>query len=580
MIEYKLRPYQQTAVNSVIDYIKRNNDPCLLEIATGGGKAIICAEIARILHTLSNGKRVLIIVPSAELVRQNKEAFDLTGMKSSIFSASVEKSIRHKVVFCTPMSIKSKIKDLGDVAGVIIDEAHFVANTHEAIISEIRESNPNVRVIGMSATPMKLGRGWIYEIDEKNRIVQDAINPFFKKLLYRIDFDLLVDNGFLTPYIFGHVAHKYDTSELVIDKRTHKYTEESIDRAFVGKGRLTSDIVADIVEKSKARNARCVMVFAANIKHALEIMESLPPELSKLVTGDTPKKEREKIIRDAKNKGVKYLVNVATLTTGVSINHVDIVAIMRSSESPALIIQIAGRGSRLDEGKEDFLILDYGNNIERLFEDNSLSKPIVKSIKKSESVEIEVSCPDCGTQQKHTKRFGYEDWDEFGYAVDLAGDRLEPPIPSHYGRRCLGVVLKGRNQYERCSYFWTCKECPICSHKNDIAARICESCSHELIDPNTKLSEIAYNPKVGDTFTTDVLKMEIERSTDGNRVLAKFYTAHGKNIASAFYPTTTNYPIRAYWTRFKKLTNNGELTPKQIRYTVTKKGCTINEYIM
>ena len=573
MIKYTLRPYQQEAVDAVMKYVKRNTDTCMIEVATGGGKAILCADIARQLHDLSKGKRVLIIVPTAELVKQNKEAFDLTGMPSSIYSASVSKSLRHKVVFCTPMSFKPKAKEMGDqFAGVIIDECHLVSNTHKQIIDEMKEGNPNLRVIGMSATPTKLGQGFIYSIDDNDKIVQETRDPYFKKLLYRIDAPLLISLGYLTPPLIGGVDDRYDTSELEIVN--NKFTQESIDRAFVGKGRLTAQIVADIVTKSK--NARCVMVFASTVKHAYEVMESLPPELSAIITGETPKKERETIMRRVQAKQIKYLVNCAVLTTGVSINHVDVVAILRASESQALITQIIGRGMRLCDNKPHFLLLDYANNIESLFNNNDIFSPSVKAYGSKQSEQIKIMCEFCGTEQEASRRSGFELYDFAGWAIDLSGERLEPNMPAHHLRRCTGVSRVSSNQWKRCDFWWSYKECPSCQHRNDIAARICENCQCELIDPNTKLSDTATVINVGEKTIARVDSMQVK----GSDVLyVNFETPHGL-IKSKFFPSHKQTHIARHGWAFKKATQDGQNKPSKIEYTIQKSGyASINRYI-
>ena len=80
--------------------------------------------------------------------------------------------------------------------------------------------------------------------------------------------------------------------------------------------------------------------------------------------------------------------------------------------------------------------------------------------------------------------------DQFGYFLDLTGERIEyegQHFPSHYSRRCSHIEPLGKNEFKRCSYYWSCKECPECGHKNDLTARKCESCSTQLIDPNSKL---------------------------------------------------------------------------------------------
>ena len=105
----KLRPYQQEAHDAAIEWIKKTNDACVLELPTGSGKSLIVAAIANTLHSISKGKHVLCIVPSKELLEQNAEKYEATGNLCSLFSASVgETCLKHPVVFGTPISIKIK----------------------------------------------------------------------------------------------------------------------------------------------------------------------------------------------------------------------------------------------------------------------------------------------------------------------------------------------------------------------------------------------------------------------------------------------------------------------------------------
>lgn len=180
-MSYTLRPYQQEAVDIAVQYMRKNSMPALLELATGAGKSLIVAEIAKQMQALSN-KKVLCLCPSAELVEQNYEKYLLTGNEASIYSASISKSMRHDVVFATEGTFKGKALEQGqNFSTVILDECHRITLTIKKIIENMRHGNPNLRVLGMTATPFRLGSGWIFEIDEHGQIMEEAVNPYFKK---------------------------------------------------------------------------------------------------------------------------------------------------------------------------------------------------------------------------------------------------------------------------------------------------------------------------------------------------------------------------------------------------------------
>lgn len=486
---YQLRPYQQEAVDRAISWMRKNSEPALLEISTGGGKSLICAEIARIMLELSK-KKVLCLCPTSELVEQNFEKYLLTGNEASIYSASISKSLRHDVVFATEGTLKKIALDIGEQYGtIILDEAHRITPTIKKIILDMRKGNPMIRVIGMTASPYRMLTGYIYEIDEHGNAVEEAIKPYFKKLLYRVGGEYLVSQGYLTKPVIGEIhAERYDTSKLELGK-TGQFTQQSIDEAFVGRGTITSGIVADVVNQANQTQAASVMFFASCVDHCIEIMESLPAYNSAYITGDTPKKERRQIIKDFKDKKIRFLVSVSTLTTGFDCTSVSIVAILRATESASLLTQINGRALRLDSCKTEALILDYAGNIERFFPDGDLFNPQIQTYGDKPTTKMDFVCPKCNNVNNFSLRPNPANmiYDQEGYFLDLDGARFDPLTPAHYGRRCTFVHEHGKNQFERCDHFWECKFCEKCGTDNDIAARKCRECKALLIDYNDKL---------------------------------------------------------------------------------------------
>ena len=491
---YTLRPYQQAAHDAAIDWISHCLDPCLLEVATGGGKALIVAALAHTIHSMS-GKKILCIAPSSELVEQNYEKYRALGVPASIFSASLgKKDMSHNVVFGTPQTVANQVRKFGkQFSCVIVDEAQGVTPTLMKIVDHMRNQNPKLRVVGMTATPYRLGSGYIYANHYRHGGMDEAIDPFFHTLVYDVGGRELIDAGYLTPPVFESTCDHYDTSGLTKNSMG-QWSATSVDEAFVGRGLKTSGIIADVVAQSRYRKG--VMIFASTVQHAKEIMESLPPGLSRLVTGNTDKKERRETLADFKARRVKYLVNVSVLTTGFDAPHVDVIAILRATESVALLQQITGRGLRLDDDKRDCLILDYAENLERHCPGGDVFDPDVRAKKPTTSEPMSVKCPLCSYSNEFGARKNDDGYgvDEEGYFVDLAGQRIEvaegQPLPAHYGRRCQGEILTA-GTHQQCAHMWSFKECHECSWENDIAARYCRECKAEIIDPNEKLREEA-----------------------------------------------------------------------------------------
>lgn len=530
-----LRPYQEEGFSALKNHISNSFESCVLEAATGAGKSLIIAKLSEWLWNVSN-KRVLCLAPSKELVEQNFKKFIATGNPASMFSASTgHKSLRHPVVFGTPQTVANSLERFGGFAAIIIDEAHGITPTIKKIIEDLKEKNPKLRVIGLTATPYRTVGGYIYQIDENEK--PTGHNAYFCKLVFRITAQELIDMGYLTPPVVGATEDHYKTAALELNNMG-RFKADQVEKAFEGHGRKTAAIVENIVTLAAARKG--VIIFAATVHHAEEVLASLPQHNSAIVTGNTPKKERETILSRFKAKRLKYVVNVAVLTTGFDAPHVDLIAILRATESPGLLQQIIGRGLRLDEGKEDCLVLDYAENIDRHCPDGEVFNPDVEPPRKPGEVEpLEATCPECSTQQTFNRRKNPEQFDhnEHGYFVDLAGQATE--MPAHYGRRCTALIKVGF-RYERCQYRWTLKECPECAHENDIAARRCESCKAEIVDPNEKL-RIEYKKikRSPDIISTDkVLSWSCQKwiSGQGNISIKVDYVTEYRTFSAWFSP--------------------------------------------
>lgn len=105
---YKLRPYQQIAVDNAIDHLNsKTTKKGIIVAPTGAGKSLYIAEIVNRLK-----EPCLVLQPNKELLAQNYEKYTSYGNEASIFSASLNsKEIGH-VTFGTIGSVKSKVENL------------------------------------------------------------------------------------------------------------------------------------------------------------------------------------------------------------------------------------------------------------------------------------------------------------------------------------------------------------------------------------------------------------------------------------------------------------------------------------
>lgn len=510
---YKLRIYQQEAVERTLNYFRRRRDPAVIVLPTGAGKSLVIAELAKIARG-----RVLVLAHVKELVEQNHLKYESYGLHAGIYSAGLnQKDSKQKVIFGSIQSVaKAKDDFFRDFTLLVIDECHRVSlesdSQYAQVIKQLKLNNPRICILGLTATPYRLGLGWIYNYALRGEMKTQE-QRFFKHCIYDLTLEYMIRNRYLTPPVKVDIpVTSYDFSELT--EGGQSYTMAQVEEVLQRQRRLTPLIIKNIVDITERDQRQGVMIFSSTVKHAQEIMEHLPLGEARLILGSTELSERDQIVDDFKQKAFKYLVNVSVLTTGFDAAHVDVIAILRPTESISLYQQIIGRGLRLDQDKQDCLVLDYTGMGHSIF-----SPEIGEKKTESESVAVQVPCPECGFVN------------DFWGIVDDDGNIIE-----HFGRKCRGGKTNPKTfEFTPCGYRFRFKICPHCSAQNDITARDCSSCGSVLIDPDTKLKQAKLS-KDAHVLTPDSIQMLERVDKNGNPYLqVKYYDYDGQFLSEMHY---------------------------------------------
>ena len=510
---YKLRDYQQEAVDNTIKYFQKKREPALIVLPTGAGKSLVIAELARIAKG-----RVLVLAHVKELVEQNFQKYKSYDLDAGIFSASLgKKDWDQKAIFGSVQSVARAPNDFfNDFSLLVIDECHRVAEEgatqYQDVIRKLQERNPKLCILGLTATPYRLGLGWIYEFSNLGELKTEQ-NRFFKQCVYELPLTYMIKNKFLTqPVKVDIPVTCYDFSELTEKNRMYSHAE--VEELLKNQKRLTPLIVKNIVDITERFNRKGVMIFSSTVKHAEEIMTYLPEGEARLVLGDTDISERDTIVEDFKNKKFKYLVNVSVLTTGFDAPHVDVIAILRPTESNSLYQQIVGRGLRLEPGKTDCFILDYTGMGHDIYTPEIADKRPAK-----DTVPVIVSCPECDFQNNF---WGYVDYD---------GDVME-----HFGRKCKGATQDPITmRITPCGFRFRYKLCHACGIENDVTARACEKCSATLIDADAKLKQAKLS-KNAHVLTPEKITFDERKDKNGNPYLdVRYYDVDGQYVSEAHF---------------------------------------------
>lgn len=314
---------QQKALTAIRGALSEKNE-ALAVCATGYGKGHLIRLISNSIKT-----NMLVIVPRVNLVRDLAER---TG--GSIYCASLGKKEIGKVTIGT----KQSLKEIDHFDLIILDEAHNYKNEYLENIQQKCKF-----LIGFTATDWR-DNGFIW--NSKN---------YWDKPCYTFDISKSIDAGFLCPYeIFGS-EHAFEVSEYL--KGKGDYTESQV-KSMVAQDKHVKQ-VREIIDICKVKNRKKVVVLCANIEHAETVKNEIEKYEQCMIVHSKIKKAHE-IITEYKQNNMRFCVSVMMLSEGTDIPEIDCIVYLRPTKSSRLMVQSAGRGLRLHEGKEYCLMLDYG----------------------------------------------------------------------------------------------------------------------------------------------------------------------------------------------------------------------------
>lgn len=354
-----LRPYQNESIEATLRYLGENDGNPLIVLPTGTGKSIVIAEFCRQILQQWHDTKILIVTHVRELIKQNYDELKIIWPEApaGINSAGLNKrDYDPSIVFCGIQSVHRKASKFVKVDLVLVDEAHLIprkTNTmYQKFLSNLKVMNPHLRVIGLTATPYRLDSGVLYS-------GKDAL---FDAVSYEAPLSDMVRDGYLTKLVSKQPKTRLKVEG--VGTRGGEYIQGELERA-VDRDDINEAAVKEILEYGKDR--RSWLIFCSGVAHATHIADLIKAHGIDCATifGDTARTERDKIIGDFKAGKIRAIASMGVLTTGFNAPAVDLLAILRPTQSTGLYIQIMGRGMRNHPGKDDCLVLDFAGNIAR-----------------------------------------------------------------------------------------------------------------------------------------------------------------------------------------------------------------------
>lgn len=283
--------------------------------------------------------------------------------------------------------------------GVAVHNCHLVSHKNEGgyrkLINDLKEINPSLVVIGLTATPYRLGHGYI---TDDPAIFDDIIKP--------VTIEELVEAGYLAELISKKTTFSINVDS--VKKRGGEFIESDLQNS-VDTEVNNATIIEETLERSEGREHW--LVFCTGVAHAKKMCDLLNDRgvRSACLTGENTKAEREQIIKDFKSGKYRALTNANILTTGFDYPEIDLIIMARPTLSPALYVQMAGRGMRLKEGpNKDCFVFDFAQNI---FRHGPITDVVPRKPGPKQDAPVK-PCPECDSllpiSAKKCNHCGYE----------------------------------------------------------------------------------------------------------------------------------------------------------------------------
>ena len=355
------RDYQREAVDSVYTYWnKPKSKHGIVVIPTAGGKSFVMAMLIKEICEKWPGTRILCLTHVQELIEQDHKELLETWPEApaGIYSAGLgRKDLVAPILFAGIQSIEKAVNRLHPPPEIVlVDECHLIPRNDQTryikTLSILSMMYPHLRVVGFTATPYRMDSGWLHK-------GEDAM---FQDIIYSVEPQYLIDQGYLSPVFARAGAIKIDTSD--VHKRGGEFISGELEKAAMA-GDTTAVAVADFIERGKDRKKW--LVFVTGLAHAEQVYQAVINEgiTADVVTGTTSKAQRKKIVEEFKCGQIKCLINIDVLTTGFNCRDLDMIVMLRPTGSPSLYVQMVGRGMRTATGKTDCLLLDFSANVVR-----------------------------------------------------------------------------------------------------------------------------------------------------------------------------------------------------------------------
>ena len=360
-VDINLYPYQEDAVIALRKYfLEEDNQSGILQMPTGSGKTLTSVYFL-LKEMASRGYQIIWLAHRFMLVEQaasvfyklspiikeksTKKTFKMVCI-SSIHSSSKAIDKDDDLIVSMVQSISRNTdrlqKSLHDKVIIVVDEAHHtLAPTYRRTITEIRKKNPAAKLLGLTATPVR--------INEKDTAALGKI--FNDTIIYQVSMSKLISDGTLAKPIPKQIQTNLDIETIINDKEIGEIQKwKEIPESLVDKIARTNernDVIVNEYVRNKEKYGK-TLIFALNGIHCMALNDAFHAKgiKSDFVYTTNRSSYNNEVIERFRNNQLDVLININILTEGSDIPDIQTIFLTRPTSSDALLMQMVGRGMR------------------------------------------------------------------------------------------------------------------------------------------------------------------------------------------------------------------------------------------
>ena len=399
-----LRDYQRNAVDALKQAWAEGEAAPLAALATGAGKTTIISQLL-VEACDPNQYRSLVVAHTEEIVVQLRDriANQFGGALDEYFNGwpgigivmAENDAASSRIVVATRQSLHpkrlQKLLQYGVFDYLVIDEAHhaFADNTYGTILKTLRSANPDLKVVGFTATP--------------NRSDGKALGSIFTKIACSWLIPDGIATGYLTPVTRIKVTTRVNTTD--VKNTAGDYAQKTLVSVLQTANWL--DLAEQAFKQYIEPTERPTLAFFPSVEMSQEFVKRINSKAmpARHLDGTTSKEERRQILRDYTEGNVRLISNFGVLTEGFDAPQTSALLMARPTRAQSLYTQIIGRGLRPYPGKLECLLVELAVNDTKALEVGSLIGNMTFCPKCAvEHYAGLKKCPACGHEVTRTQR--------------------------------------------------------------------------------------------------------------------------------------------------------------------------------